>query len=29
MFSIFTHVMKAVRDTKSEPALPVVRQDKI
>ena len=29
MFSIFTHVMKHVRDTNSEPALPVVRRDKI
>ena len=24
MFSIFTHVMKPVRDTNSEPGLPVV-----
>ena len=25
MFSIFTHVMKPVRDTNSEPRIPVVR----
>ena len=26
MFSIFTHVMKPVRDTNSEPELPVIEQ---
>ena len=28
MFSIFTHVMKPVRDTNSEPGLPVIEQKK-
>ena len=27
MFSIFTHVMKPVRDTNTEPGLPVIRTD--
>ena len=26
MFSVFTHVMKPVRDTNSEPGLPVVHK---
>ena len=28
MFSIFTHVMKPVRDTNSEPGLPVLKQNR-
>ena len=28
MFSIFTHVMKPVRDTNSEPWLPVLKQNR-
>ena len=27
MFSIFTHVMKLVRDTNTEPGLPVIQTD--
>ena len=27
MFSIFTHVMKPVRDTNSEPGLPMANQE--
>ena len=29
MFSIFTHVMKPVGDTNSEPGLTVVKEDKL
>ena len=29
MFSIFTHVMKPVSDTNSEPGLPVVKEEKL
>ena len=29
MFSIFTHVIKPVRDTKSEPGSPVIKEEKL
>jgi len=29
MFPIFTHVMKPVSDTNSEPRLPVVKEEKL